>query len=76
MGCQTAPQRLTNPRDTAEHNTTHCHGSSLPSMEAMLPAAPTSHSRPSIDHPPTRGGDRGGGQGPAPPMVPKFPLEF
>jgi len=47
-----APRRLTNPRDTIEHNTTHCYGSSLPSIEAMLPVAPTSHSSPSTEHPP------------------------
>ena len=47
-----ASWRLTNPRDMIEHNTTHCYESLLPSMEAMLPAALTSHSRPSTDHPP------------------------
>ncbi|XP_066372298.1 DNA mismatch repair protein MSH4-like isoform X1 [Miscanthus floridulus] len=34
-------------------NTTHCHGSSLPSMEAKLPTAWTSHGRPPTGHLPT-----------------------
>ena len=48
-----APEGLTPHATRLSTNTTHCHGSSLPSMEAKLPAAWISHGKPPTGHLPT-----------------------